>query len=42
MEDGVRFLDCDVHIMEPSDLFEKYLEPKFGSCVSLASLEGGA
>src|SRR6266487_2962466 len=35
MKDGLRFVDCDMHIMEPPDLFEKYLEPKFRSRVSL-------
>ena len=28
-EDGLRFVDCDMHIMEPVDLFDKYLEKKF-------------
>ena len=35
MKDGLRFVDCDMHIMEPPDLFEKYLEPRFRSRVSL-------
>ena len=29
MKDGMRFVDCDMHIMEPPDLFERYLDPKF-------------
>ena len=29
MKDGLRFVDCDMHIMEPPDLFERYLDPKF-------------
>jgi hypothetical protein len=29
MKEGLRFVDCDMHIMEPPDLFEKYLDPKF-------------
>ena len=29
MKDGYRFVDCDMHIMEPPDLFDKYLDPKF-------------
>jgi uncharacterized protein len=33
MKDGLRFVDCDMHIMEPPDLFEKYLDPKFRSRV---------
>ena len=28
MKDGLRFVDCDMHVMEPSDLFDKYLDPK--------------
>jgi predicted TIM-barrel fold metal-dependent hydrolase len=35
MKDGLRFVDCDMHIMEPPDLFEKYLDPTFRSRVSL-------
>jgi predicted TIM-barrel fold metal-dependent hydrolase len=35
MKDGLRFVDSDMHIMEPPDLFEKYLDPKFRSRVSL-------
>ena len=29
MKDGLRFVDCDMHIMEPADLFERYLDPAF-------------
>ena len=29
MKDGLRFVDCDMHIMEPVDLFDKYLDKKF-------------
>jgi uncharacterized protein len=29
MKDGLRFVDCDMHIMEPPDLFARYLEPKY-------------
>ncbi len=35
MKDGLRFVDCDMHIMEPAHLFEKYLEPKYRSRVIL-------
>ena len=35
MKDGLRFVDCDMHIMEPPDLFEKYLDPKFKDRVIL-------
>jgi hypothetical protein len=29
MKEGLRFVDCDMHIMEPPDLFDRYLDPKF-------------
>ena len=29
MSKGHRLIDSDSHILEPPDLFEKYLEPKF-------------
>ncbi len=29
MKEGMRFVDCDMHIMEPPDLFERYLDSKF-------------
>ena len=29
MKQGYRFVDCDMHIMEPPDLFDKYLDPAF-------------
>jgi predicted TIM-barrel fold metal-dependent hydrolase len=29
MKDGLRFVDSDMHIMEPPDLFERYLDPAF-------------
>jgi hypothetical protein len=35
MKDGLRFVDCDMHIMEPPNLFEKYLDPKFKDRVIL-------
>ena len=35
MKDGLRFVDCDMHIMEPPDLFERYLDPKFKDRVSV-------
>ncbi len=34
MKDGLRFVDCDMHIMEPPDLFERYLDPAFKHRVS--------
>ena len=44
MKEGYRFVDCDMHIMEPPDLFEKYLDPEFKPRVtsSLRRMEGGA
>ena len=33
MKDGMRFVDCDMHVMEPADLFDKYLDPKFADRV---------
>lgn len=29
MKDGMRFVDCDMHIIEPPDLFTKWLDPRF-------------
>ena len=29
MKDGLRFVDSDMHIMEPPDLFDRYLDRKF-------------
>ena len=34
MKDGFRFVDSDMHIMEPPDLFDRYLDPKFKHRVS--------
>ena len=35
MKDHLRFVDSDMHIMEPPDLFERYLDPKFRERVVL-------
>ena len=35
MKDNLRFVDSDMHVMEPPDLFERYLDPKFRDRVSL-------
>src|SRR6058998_2856221 len=35
MKDGLRFVDSDMHIMEPPDLFERYLDPRFKDRVSV-------
>src|SRR5215475_576741 len=29
MKDGLRFVDLDMYIIEPPDLFERYLDPRF-------------
>jgi predicted TIM-barrel fold metal-dependent hydrolase len=34
MKDGMRFVDCDMHILEPADLFTNWLDPKFHDRVS--------
>ena len=36
MKDGLRFVDSDMHVMEPPDLFRRYLDPKFHDRVSLS------
>ena len=35
MKDGLSFVDCDMHIMEPVNLFDKYLNKKFRDRVVL-------
>ncbi len=35
MKDGLRFVDSDMHVMEPPDLFERYLDPRFKDRVSV-------
>ena len=43
MKDGMRFVDCDMHIMEPQSLFDRYLDPKFKSRVtSMVAADGSA
>ena len=36
MYSGHRFIDSDAHILEPADMFQKYLEPKFRSQIPVA------
>jgi len=31
MLDGYRLIDSDAHVLEPADMFERYLEPEFRS-----------
>ena len=44
MKEGYRFVDCDMHIMEPTDLFEKYLDPAFKPRITSAMqpVDGGS
>ena len=42
MKDGMRFVDCDMHVMEPADLFDRYLDPKFADRVISDGPRGGA
>ena len=41
MKDGMRFVDCDMHVMEPADLFDRYLDPKFHDRVITAPGRAG-
>lgn len=36
MKEGLRFVDSDMHVQEPGDLFERYLDPAFKSRVTSA------
>ena len=44
MKDGYRFVDCDMHIMEPPDLFDKHLDPAFKPRVTSSQrrMDGGS
>src|SRR5437879_12716162 len=35
MKDGIRFVDSDMHVMEPPGLFDRYLDPRFKHRVSV-------
>jgi predicted TIM-barrel fold metal-dependent hydrolase len=35
MKDGLKFVDCDMHVMEPVDLFSTYLDAKYRDRVIL-------
>src|SRR5881409_4009632 len=35
MKDGLRFVDSDMYVMEPPDLFERYLDPTFKDRISV-------
>ena len=36
MKDGLRFVDCDMHVNEPPDLFHRYLDPRYRGRVVLS------
>ena len=36
MLDGYRLIDSDAHVLEPADMFEKYLDPQFRSPMPVA------
>ena len=44
MKDGYRFVDCDMHIMEPIDLFDKHLDPAFKDRITSSKrrVDGGS
>ena len=44
MKEGHRFVDCDMHIMEPIDLFDSYLDPAFKDRVTSSQrrVDGGS
>jgi hypothetical protein len=35
MNEGLRFVDSDMHVVEPPDLFDRYLDPTFKHRVSV-------
>ena len=39
MRNGYRFIDSDAHVIEPADMFEKYLEPQFRSPMPIAQVD---
>jgi predicted TIM-barrel fold metal-dependent hydrolase len=41
MKDGMQFVDCDMHVMEPADIFDNYLDPKFKDRVLTSTPPGG-
>ena len=41
MKDGLRFVDSDMHIMEPPDIFDRYLDPAFKLRVTTFISPGG-
>jgi predicted TIM-barrel fold metal-dependent hydrolase len=41
MKDGMQFVDCDMHVMEPADIFDNYLDQKFKDRVLTSAPPGG-
>ena len=43
-KEGYQFVDCDMHIMEPTDLFDRYLDPPFKPRITSAMqpVDGGS
>lgn len=41
MKDRLRFVDSDMHVMEPPDLFERYLDAKFKHRISVSVASDG-
>jgi predicted TIM-barrel fold metal-dependent hydrolase len=35
MKDGLRFVDCDMHVMEPPDFLDRYLDSNFKNRITL-------
>ena len=42
MKDGMRFVDSDMRVMEPVDLFDNYLNPQFKDRVISGGGRAGA
>ena len=40
-KNGYRFMDCDMHVFEPHDLYLKYMDPKWGDRVPRAEPRKG-
>ena len=36
MKDGFKVIDADRHVIEPSDLWDRYMEPEFRGRVKIA------
>jgi hypothetical protein len=36
MSNSLKFIDSDAHVIEPLDMFERYLEPKYRAQMPVA------